>query len=179
MLRRTSSFLSFQPSLKYLQGNRSLAKKSMGLPRTATARQPPQQASEAEELEAYVEVASELGYPLTAQQIADAAKAMAEEQLAQTSQAEQLAAEDLDLEELDKAAGGYTITYGDYTVEVKAPEGYPCGQTNFDLEMIYRHQRGCKNVHHYYRASTFEGDEWCWASDSCDKLISVYNRKDY
>ena len=89
-------------------------------------------------LEAYVEVAGELGYPLTAQQIADAAKAMAEEQLAQTSQAEQLAAEDLDLEELDKAAGGYTITYGDYTVEVKAPEGYPCGQTSFDLEMITR-----------------------------------------
>lgn len=75
MLRRTSSFLSFQPSLKYLQVNRSLAKKSMGLSRTTTARQPPQQASEAEELEAYVEVASELGYPLTAQQIADAAKA--------------------------------------------------------------------------------------------------------
>ena len=64
-------------------------------------------------------------------------------------------------------------------MEVKAPEGYPCGQTNFDLEMIYRHQRGCKNVHHYYCASTFEDDEWYWASDSCDKLISVYNRKDY
>lgn len=135
----------------------------------------PQPANEAEELETYVKIARDLGYSLTAQQIADAAQAMAQEQLAQTEETEELVAEELDPEELEKAAGGYTINYGDHTVEVKAPEGYPCGQTNFDLDMIYRHQRGCKDLHRYSCRSTYEDGEWCWLSDACDKIITNYS----
>lgn len=134
----------------------------------------PQPASEEEELEAYVKIAGDLGFSLTAQQIVDGAKAMAEEQLAQTARAEQLAAEDLDLEELERVAGGYTIDYGGKIVEVKAPEGYHCGQPDFDYDEYWRMRKGCEQTKNYYCSTTFEESEWCWISDNCEKCITKY-----
>ena len=103
-----------------------------------------------EAYELYAEVAEKLGFSLTAQQIAEAAAALAQEQKGATAQAEE-AMRELDPAELAAVAGAKDCEL-DFM-----PGGQECKQT-----MVY----SC--------SSTFDYGEWCWFDDACESIISVY-----
>ena len=42
---------------------------------------------------------------------------------------------------------------------------------SYEVDTRYRIERGCPNMHHGARSSTYEDGEWCWLSDACTDLV--------
>lgn len=96
----------------------------------------------------YAEVAKQFGFSLTKEEIAEGIKALTEEQVSRTAQAEE-AAQELDLDELKKVAGGV-----DNPAAVEA------------IASSTEKQPGCKY--------SFKHGENCWFQDGCDHAIWTY-----